>query len=107
MTIDEQEEEFDLSDHNMLTATFTVKNKDQNQFKDRTHSKMTYVKINEETSRKFTAQVKIKINHNTTLEQYEDIINEAKQGQSTKEFQILQVKKKKHGFVRRLKEKLA
>ena len=40
---------------------------------------MTYVKINEETSRKFTAQVKIKINHNTTLEQYEDIIKEAKQ----------------------------
>ena len=63
----------------MLTATFTVKNKDQNQFKDRTHSKMTYVKINEETSRKFTAQVKLKINHNTTLEQYEDIIKEAKQ----------------------------
>ena len=59
MTIDEQKEEFDLSDHNMLTATFTVKNKDQNQFKDRTHSKMTYVKINEETSRKFTAQVKL------------------------------------------------
>ena len=58
----------------MLTATFTVKNKDQNQFKDRTHSKMTYVKINEETSRKFTAQVKLRINHNTTLEQYEDII---------------------------------
>ena len=25
MTIDEQKEEFDLSDHNMLTATFTVK----------------------------------------------------------------------------------
>ena len=40
---------------------------------------MTYVKINEETSRKFTAQVKLKINHNTTLEQYEDIIKEAKQ----------------------------
>ena len=40
---------------------------------------MTYVKINEETSRKLTAQVKLKINHNTTLEQYEDIIKEAKQ----------------------------
>ena len=25
MTIDEQKEELDLSDHNMLTATFTVK----------------------------------------------------------------------------------
>ena len=25
MTIDEEKEEFDLSDHNMLTATFTVK----------------------------------------------------------------------------------
>ena len=33
---------------------------------------MTYVKINEETSRKFTAQV-------THKEQYEDIIKEAKQ----------------------------
>ena len=42
MTIDEQEEEFDLSDHNILTDIFTVKNKDQNQ--DITHSKMTYVK---------------------------------------------------------------
>ena len=40
---------------------------------------MSYVKINEETSRKFTTQVKIKINHNTTVEQYEDIIKEAKQ----------------------------
>ena len=40
---------------------------------------MTYVKIYEETSRKFTAQVKININHNTTLEQNEDIIKEAKQ----------------------------
>ena len=45
MTIDEQKGEFDLSDFNMLTATFTVKNNDQNQFKDRTHSTMTYVKI--------------------------------------------------------------
>ena len=79
MTIDEQKEEFDLSYHNILIATFTVKNKDQNQFKDRIHSKMTYVKINEETSRKFTSQVKIKISHNTTLEQDEDIIKEAKQ----------------------------
>ena len=51
MTIDEQNEEYDLSDNNM-----------------------TYVKINLETSRKFTAQVKIKINHNTTLEQYANII---------------------------------
>ena len=42
-------------------------------------SNMTYIKINEEVSSKFTAQVKIKINHNTTLEQYGDIIKEAKQ----------------------------
>ena len=46
---------------------------------EETYSKITYVKINEKTSRKFTAQVKLKINHNTTLEQYEDIIKEAKQ----------------------------
>ena len=52
---------------------------------------MTYVNINEEISRKFTAQVKIKINHKTTLEQYEDIIKEAKQQcmDSTKDFQML------------------
>ena len=106
MTIDEQKEEFDISDHNMLTATFTVK---KNQFKDITHSKMTYVKINEETSsQKIHSTSKIKINHNTTLEQYEDIIKEAKQQcmvrTINKRISILQVKKKNHGYVRRLKE---
>ena len=40
---------------------------------------MTYVKINEETSRYFTAPAKTKLCHNTTLEQYEDIIKDAKQ----------------------------
>ena len=34
---------------------------------------------NEETSSNFTAQVKTKLCHNTTLEQYEDIIKDAKQ----------------------------
>ena len=63
----------------MLTATFTLGNKDQNQFKDKSHSKTTYVKINEETSNNFTAQVKTKLRHNTTLEQYEGIIKDAKQ----------------------------
>ena len=99
MTIDEQKEEFDLSDHNMLTSTFTVKTKTKiNSI--RTHSKMTYVKIYEETSSIFTAQVKIKINHNTTLalEQYKYIIKEAKQQYMVrtinKKNQILQVKKK-------------
>ena len=74
MIIDEQKEELDLSDHNMLTTIFTLENNDHNQFKDKSHSKMTYVKINEETSNNFTAQVKIKLIHNTTLEQYVDII---------------------------------
>ena len=74
MIIDEQQEEFDLSDHNMLTAIFTLENNDHNQFKEKYHSKMTYVKINEETSSNFTAQVKTKLCHNTILEQYEDII---------------------------------
>ena len=40
---------------------------------------MTYVKINEETSSNFTAHVNTKLCHNTTLEQYEDIIKDAKQ----------------------------
>ena len=72
---------------------------------------MTYVKINEETSRKFTAQVKIKINHNTTLEQYEDFIIEAKQQcmvrTINKRFSNITGEEKNHGLVRRLKEKLA
>ena len=63
----------------MLTAIFTLENNDHNQFKDKFHSKMTYVKINEETSSNLTAQVKTKLCHNTTLEQYEDIIKDAKQ----------------------------
>ena len=79
MIIDEQKEEFDLSDHNMLTAIFTLENNDHNQFKDKAYTKMTYVKINEETSSNFTTQVKTKLCHNTTLEQYEDIIKDAKQ----------------------------
>ena len=37
MTIDEQIEEFDLSDHNMLTATFTVK-----KTKTKTNSKIEH-----------------------------------------------------------------
>ena len=40
---------------------------------------MTYVKINEETSSNLTAQVRTKLCHNTTLEQYEDIIKDEKQ----------------------------
>ena len=40
---------------------------------------MTHVKINKETSSNFTAQVKTKLCHNTTLEQYEGIIKVAKQ----------------------------
>ena len=71
--------EFDLADHNMLTAIFTLENNDHNQFTDKSHSKMTYLKINEETSSNITAQVKTKLCHNTTLEQYEDIIKDAKQ----------------------------
>ena len=41
MIIDEQKDEFDLSDHNMLTATFTLENNEHNQFKDKSHYKMT------------------------------------------------------------------
>ena len=63
----------------MLIAIFTLENNDHNQFKAKSHSKMTYVKINEETSSNFTAQEKTKLCHNTTLEQYEDIIKDAKQ----------------------------
>ena len=37
MIIDEPKEEFDLSDHNMLTAIFTFENNDHNQFKDKSH----------------------------------------------------------------------
>ena len=40
---------------------------------------MTYVKINEEISSNFTAQVKTKLCHNTTLEQYEGITKVEKQ----------------------------
>ena len=63
----------------MLTAIFTLENNNHNQFKDKSYPKMTYVKINEETSSNFTAEVKTKLCHNTTLEQYEDIIKDAKQ----------------------------
>ena len=68
---------------------------------------MTYVRINEETSRKFTAQVKIKINHNTTLEQYEYIIKEAKQQcvvrTINKIFQIITVEEEKPWFYEKIK----
>ena len=63
----------------MLTAIFTLENKDYNQFKDKSYSKMTYVKINAEISSNFTAHAKTKLSHNTTLEQFEGIIKYAKQ----------------------------
>ena len=65
MTIDEQKQKFDLSDHNMLTATCTVKKtKTKINSKIEHTQKMTYVKINEETSRIHQHKVKIKINNN-------------------------------------------
>ena len=57
----------------LIIIIFTVRQR-PNQFKPRTHLKITYVKINEASSSKFTAQVKIKITHNATLEQNADII---------------------------------
>ena len=104
MTIDEQKEEFDLSHHNMLTAIFTVK-------KDLTHPKKTYVKINEEPSRRFTAQVNIKINHNTTLEQYEYIIKEVKQQcmvrTINKRFLIITGEEEKAWFCEKIKREIS
>ena len=94
----------------MLTALFTLENNDHNQCKDKSHSKMTYVKIHEETSNNFTAQVKTKLGHNTTLEQYEDIIKDAKEQcmvrTINKRFSNITGEEEKSWFGEKIKKKL-
>ena len=58
----------------MLTVIFTLKITTIINLRINHTKKMTYVKINKETFSNFTAQVKTKLCHNTTIEQYEDII---------------------------------
>ena len=67
---------FDLSDHNLLVATFNV-----NTHGDRHFSKketLSYLKINDETKEQFLREIKNNIDENTSIESYENVINSAK-----------------------------
>ena len=80
MHIDEDREEFDLSDHNLLIAEFNINTSSCKQYSDDDCKEISYIKINEETTKHFMALVKRKIE---TLDvyiklwQYESILRDA------------------------------
>ena len=80
MHIDEDREEFDLSDHNLLIAEFNINTSSCKQYSDDDCKEISYIKINEETTKHFMALVKSKIETlegDITLEQYESILRDA------------------------------
>ena len=77
---DEDREEFDLSDHNLLIAEFNINTSSCKQYSDDDCKKISYIKINEETTKYVMALVKSKIETlegDITLEQYESILRDA------------------------------
>ena len=80
MHIDEDREEFDLSYHNLLIAEFNMNTLSCKQYSDDDCKEISYIKINEETTKHFMALVKSKIETlegDITLEQYESILRNA------------------------------
>ena len=61
MHIVEDREEFDLSDHNLLIAEFNINTSSCKQYSDDYCREISYIKINEETTKHFMALVKSKI----------------------------------------------
>ena len=75
--IDEDREEFDLSDHNLLIAECNINTSSCKQYSDDDCKEISYIKINKETAKHFMALVKSKIETlegDITLEQYESIL---------------------------------
>ena len=73
MHIYEDREEFDLSDHNLLVAEFNINTSSCKQYSDDDYNEISYIKINEETTKHFMSLVKSKIETlegDITLEQY-------------------------------------
>ena len=80
MHIDEDREKFDLSDHNLLISEFNSNTSSCKQYSDDDCKEISYIKINEETTKHFMALVKSKIEtlqRDITLEQYESISRDA------------------------------
>ena len=80
MHIDEDREEFDLSDHNLLIAEFNINTSSCKQYSDDDYKEISYIKMNEETTKHFMALVKSKIETlegDITLEHYESILKDA------------------------------
>ena len=81
MEIDEDKLEFDLSDHNLLTAQFHF-NRGSSRFEKHRTKEINYLKINDVTKQNFLDTVKKELrNRNTpdiTIEKYEKIITDAK-----------------------------
>jgi len=84
MDIDEARDIFDLSDHNLLTAEFVINTSNHKEFSNQICKEIKYLKINEETTQEFLNILKGKINNETSLENYEHIINEAKENSMTR-----------------------
>ena len=74
MNIDDNKEEFDLSDHNLLTATFHRKTGHGNKRDGKQSNKITYMKITEDSKRKFLRTIHQNVTEDTTIEDYETLI---------------------------------
>ena len=74
MNIDDNKEVFDLSDHNMLTATFRRKHGHGNKIDEKQSKKITYMKITEGSKRKFIGVIHQNVTEDTTIEDYETLI---------------------------------
>ena len=67
MTIDENKEMFDLSDHNLLVATFNVNTHGDKHFSKK-RKQISYLKINDETKEQFLMEIKNNIDENTCID---------------------------------------
>ena len=81
MKIDEDKLEFDLSDHNLLTAQFHF-NRGSSRFEKHRTKEINYLKINDVTKQNFLDTVKKELRNretpDITIEKYEKIITDAK-----------------------------
>ena len=74
LKIDDNKEIFDLSDHNLLTATFYKNNGHQKKFAKKKCKEITYMKITDDSKKKFIRNIHQNIDEDTTTEEYEALV---------------------------------
>ena len=73
MNFDDNKEVLDLLDHNMLTATFLRNHGHGNKIDEKQPKKITYMKITEDSKRKFIRAIHQNVTEDTTIEDYETL----------------------------------